>query len=155
MAIELKWHNHITLQDGDSDNLIFRMPKIENNFDFYGVYMFCRIFGKGLIPLYIGKSDNVGQRLEQHLKHNVKLMKSIEKATNGKKVVVVGEFIPKQGQDKSKTIMSIEKHLIEAAQAKGCELFNIKGAKYPTDIIQCFGYQKAKNLFGKNIRFRK
>ena len=156
MVITLKWHDPIALQDGDSDNLIFKIPDIHRYHDIYGVYMFCRIYGDKLIPLYIGKAGrSIGIRLKQHLRNDVKLMKSIEKATNGKKVVVAGQFISQQGQDITKTIRIIEKHLIKTALMKGYKLFNDKGTKFPTDTIEFKGHQRAKNVFGTSLLIKK
>jgi hypothetical protein len=155
MAITLKWHNPISLKDGEPDGLIFKIPNMSDFDGISGVYMFCRIYGNDLVPLYIGKSKNIGTRLTQHIKQSVHLLQSIKNATNGKKVVVIGEFKSKKGQPIIETIKKLEKYLIETAQINGYMLFNSKGTKFPTDTIEFIGYQKAKKVFGKSLLIKK
>jgi hypothetical protein len=150
MNLEIKWHQPIILEDGDDDNLIFQVPNIENWQDVPSIYMFCRSYGGVIIPLYIGRSKNVGQRIKQHL-NTTKMMRSIEKALNGEKLLIIGEFIPKPGQKIDSSLKILERTLIEYALAEGHVLINKSGTKTPIHTISFNGYKAAKDFTGSTM----
>ncbi len=150
MNLEVKWYKPLKLKDGAKEGLIYTIDNLEDWFGTSGVYMFCRKYSKCLAPLYIGKAEDLGSRVKQHL-NSVKLMKSIQGAQAGEKVVVFGEYLAKSGQDKKKTIAIIEKSLIEHALSEGYQLLNVQGTKTPTHKISFNGCQLAKNVTGKEM----
>lgn len=150
MNLEVKWCRPLNLKNGEKDGLIYKIENIDDWLGVGGVYMFCRRYNKTLIPLYIGKAENLGFRVKQHL-NSVKLMKSIQNAQSGEKVIIMGRYIPKSGQDRKKTIAIIEKSLIEHCLSEGYELLNIQGTKTPTHKISFNGYQLAKNVTGREL----
>jgi hypothetical protein len=150
MEIEIKWHTTIDLVGGSKNNLIYSVPNLENYYNIPGVYMFCRNYAKSIIPLYIGKSENIGKRVEQHLDTTTK-MKAIEREPNGKRILIIGEVVPKKGQQISNCIKIVEKALIDHALANGYELINDKGTKSPYHTLSFFGNQLAKNFTRNNI----
>ncbi len=107
MDLDIFWHKPITLEDGDKKDLIFDADGIEDYNGKPGVYVFCRKYGDRLRPLYIGKASNIGSRIRQQFKNNLKLMKQIEKAKSGVKVLVIGEFKRKSVQNTETAITLI------------------------------------------------
>jgi len=150
MNLEIKWHHPITLEDGDDENLIYSIEEIQEWEDVPAVYMFCRNYGGSLVPLYIGRSKNVGQRITQHF-NTTKMMKSIQKSPKGEKVLVIGEFIPKPGQSIDTSLKVIEKTLIEHALTEGYELINKSGTKTPVHTLSFSGYKVAKDFSGPKM----
>lgn len=153
MDLAIKWHQPLKLIDASEDNLIFTIEALETLFDGAGVYMFCRRYDASLKPLYIGKSINIQKRIKQHL-NSVKMMKGIGNAQKGEKVLVVGEFIPKRGQNLDKSISIVETALIEHAITEGYELLNELCTKWPTHQISFNGYMLAKKLSGSSQKIK-
>ena len=147
MDLEVKWHQPISLRDGDNVDLIYALPDMSDWEEVPGVYIFGRLYGGALTPLYIGRTKDIGTRMKQHL-NSTKLMKGIEKSQNGEKVLVVGEFIPKPGQSTESSLQIIERALIEHALAEGYELLNKAGTKTPTHNVEYSGYSAAKAFSG-------
>ena len=150
MNLEIKWHQPIVLEDGDNDNLIYQVPNIEDWQEVPSIYMFCRSYDSTIIPLYIGRSKNVGKRIKQHL-NTTKMMRSIVKSPNGKKLLIIGEFIPKSGQNIEASLKILERTLIEYALAEGYELINKSGTKTPVHTISFNGYKAAKDFTGPTM----
>lgn len=150
MDLEIKWHQPIPLVDGDDEDLIYTIKNLEDWDGYPAVYMFCRRYGKNIVPLYIGRTANVAARIKQHL-NTTKMMRSIAKSQNGEKVLVVGELIVKTGQKIDKSLRVIENALIEHALAEGYELVNKSGTKTPVHIINYSGFKLAKDFSGANM----
>jgi hypothetical protein len=146
MKLKIEWQKPRKLIDGRNQDLIYTIEGLDELYGMTGVYMFCRQHGTSLSPLYIGKAEDIGIRIKQHLKNNITLMMKIGRALNGNKVLVIGEFIAKPGQEKKKSISIIEQALIESALSKGYELLNVQGAKTPTHKINFSGCQSAKKM---------
>jgi len=153
MQLYIQWHQPIILDDGDEENLIYTVANLDVLDEVSGVYMFCRKYSEKYIPLYIGKSINIYKRITQHL-NSTKMMRSIQKSLSGEKVLIIGEYTPKSGQDLDKSIKIIEKTLIEHALAEGYELINISGTKTKVHQICFKGFQGAKKFSGP-IMYRK
>jgi hypothetical protein len=154
MELNIKWHKPIKLHNGSKENLIYRINDLSILSDIAGIYMFCRKYGKSLTPLYIGKAENIAMRIKQQL-NSTKLMKGIENALNGEKVLLVGEFISKSGQNAKTSIAIIEKALIEHSLSMNYEILNVQGTKTQTHSIMFSGYSSAKALTGQSINVKK
>lgn len=158
MDLNVKWHKPIPLIDGHKQNLIYTAEGIDSWCGVPGVYMFCRQFDESLIPLYIGKAEDIAVRITQHFNTSTRLMKHISNADRvkkGKKVLIIGQFIPKSGQSTRKCIAIIEKALIVHALAEGCELINVQGTRTPTNHIHFSGYLGARSFSGKQLSVSK
>jgi len=154
MKLDVKWHKPLKLKNGSKEGLIYKIDDLQEWSGCSGVYMFCRKYSDSITPLYIGKAENLGKRINQHL-NSIKLMKGIENSQNGNKVVILGEFISKSGQDLKKSIGLIEKALIEHVLSEGHELLNVQGTKTPVHNISFTGYQIAKKMTGNEIYIKK
>lgn len=154
MELGITWHDPIDLLNGDECDLIYTANGLEEWLDVAGVYMFARIYDKKVIPLYIGKSENLGKRATQHFKSSTKLMTSIKKARNGTKVLIFGEFTSKSKKDKKEKIAHIERALIDHALNLGFNLFNVQGAKGLLDKVSFTGYSGAKKVTGASLSFK-
>ena len=65
--------------------------------DVPGIYIFARVYGKQIIPLYIGMAKKIKTRISQQL-NTVKLMTGIQNSSAGKRILIIGELHTKPGQ---------------------------------------------------------
>ena len=114
---------------------------------FPGVYMFCRKYGESVIPMYIGRSMNIYNRIWEHLETTT-LMKRIENGPRGAKMLIIGEYRARPGQSSKKAIGIVEKALIEHALTEGYALLNKAGTKTPTHAVKFSGFRRAKQFSG-------
>ncbi len=154
MSLSVFWHKPLSLEDGSKKNLIYNIRDLSKFEGVPGIYMFCRLYGENLTPLYIGKAGDLAYRIRSQF-NTTNLMKAIENSQNGTKVLVIGEYICKPGQSSNKCISIIEKALIEHALAEGYELINQKGTKTPYDEIDFTGNFVAKEFTGSYIYRKK
>ena len=154
MDLSVKWHKPIRLLDGDKQNLIYVAEGLDAWKGVPGVYMFARIFDEEISPLYIGKAESLGDRVWQHFKNNTRLMKGVEKAANGTKVVVLGKFTPKSGQSTKKCVDLIERALIDHALTEGHKLLNVQGTRTAAHRVTFSGHLPARNITGRSLSFR-
>lgn len=150
MDIEATWSRPIELTDGVKIGLIYSLP-IEEIPAESGVYIFARTHGAKVFPLYIGESQNLRARLRQHLE-KVPLMKAIEGALTGKKVVLYCTLSTNSKDRSKKQLKIVEKALILHAQSEGHELFNKKGTKLPTDTISFTGNCTSESIAPRLMR---
>lgn len=128
MHLKLIWHKPLKMNEPRADrNLIYevdlkRVPSVA------GVYIFMRTFGKQMNPLYIGKATNLNGRIKQQL-NALKLMRGIQNAANGSRVLLLGEFDPKQAQNAKKCVHLIESALIRHFLSEGHDLLNKSGTR--------------------------
>jgi len=94
--------------------------------DAAGIYVFARRFGKRYEALYVGKSNNVRGRVRGHL-NNLRLMRYLEKAKMGKRVVIVGEISTLPGQKPKSVLDTLERAFIRHFLAEGHDLRNQQG----------------------------
>lgn len=84
MKLKLNWAKPVRLKTsktGIYDIDLEAIPKMP------GVYIFARKWGKSYEALYVGRSKGLRGRVKGHL-NNVKLMKHLEKAKTGKRVLI-------------------------------------------------------------------
>ena len=137
MDIQVSWHKPIRLRLGKHKNSIYSCDTIdyEKLPRTPGVYIFARRFGKKVIPLYIGQASRLKNRLDQQF-NNARLMKGIENAAIGHRILIIGEVILKGGQKVPQVLDVVESALIEHALANGHELLNKLGIKTPVHVIR-------------------
>lgn len=125
-----------------------------------GVYIFARMHGEQMIPIYIGKAVNLHQRIKHHLRNRSKgdgdFMKAIKNDFPGvSRYLVIGTLEQKQGVDAEKAIHIIEQGLIEHSLAEGHDLLNKSGTKRPCHNIHFKGNLFARSFTGTLMKVKK
>ena len=151
MEISINWNKPLPIIVGSGYNPSYTIADLDSFEDVPGVYMFCRVYSEKLIPRYIGESNNLANRIRQHLKTNLMGEVVNKPPSAGKKVLVMGEFSPKPGQTTDKCIRLVEKALIEHALEKGYDLINLKGTNSPYDDFFFTGSQLVKVFTGSYL----
>lgn len=155
MDLNLRWLSPVDLSDGATNGLIYNINGLEDISEGPGIYVFSRVHGQTVSPLYIGKAENLCRRLGQQL-NNVRLMRGIQDAEAGYRTLHIAEFIGKKGQDIGKAIRIIESALISAALVEGYELINKKGTKTLVHTITSKGNREARQWLPENtIKLRR
>jgi hypothetical protein len=144
----------MTLRDGGRENLIYICDGVERIPEGPGVYLFGRMFGDALTPLYVGKALNLHSRICQQF-NNARLMKGLENATNGRRVLAVGELVQKQGQQANKAVTLSERALIEYLLAEGCELLNVQGTRTPVHSLRFRGNRVVRSVLPMDFTMRR
>lgn len=148
MLVSVVWHRPVRLHD--SDKFIYwcdidRIPKRP------GVYVFARKWGHKLIPIYVGKAQNIRTRVVQHLTGNVRLMRGIENEDIGRRVVIAGELERKPGVKVGSAIHTIERALMSKFIEDGYDLLNSAGTKRPHHKLEFSGNLLCRRLSGQRI----
>jgi len=151
LHIDVEWSKPLNLVDDPEEKLIYAVEEIEDVPEEPGVYVFARSFGTSVIPLYVGETGNLRSRLTQHLKNNVRLMRGIQNAPNGRRIFLFGEVRLKRGQKVKKVCSVLQRALIERALSEGHELLNDKGAKTPVHSIRSTGNRYSEQVAGRLI----
>ena len=126
MRLDLDWHNPIRLRlAGYREKLIYDLD-LDEIPELSGIYVFGRQYGKSFEALYVGKATNLRRRLTRQL-NNLALMRHVQNAHKGKRVVVIGIFRPGPKQKPDKCIGILEKACIRHFLAKGDDLSNVRG----------------------------
>jgi hypothetical protein len=140
--------------DGYKDHLIYTCKEPECLPEGPGIYVFGRQHGKTIKPLYVGRAKRLRQRIEQQFNHT-RLMRSLEEAQAGRRVLLIGEIILKSGQQLSRVLGVVESALIEHCLDQSLELFNKQGTKFPTHTISFRGNRAARHLSSRSIMVRR
>jgi hypothetical protein len=151
MDLRVTWHKPVELRKSRPGSIWIYELDLNNAPDKPGIYIFMRKFGNQLHPLYLGKAQNLRTRLGQQL-GALRLMKGIENAAIGSRVVVFGEFIPRPGQKADKCVLLIEKALIRHFLSEGDDLLNKAGTKIATKH-ELTSKKVVKHFLPHKIRF--
>lgn len=155
MDIQLYWHQPLDLFH--SATLIYDIlsPGIDAVPSAAGVYVFARVHGKVIAPLYIGRAENMNRRIGQQL-NNAKLMLGIKRAPTGARRLYLGEVVKRPKQNPNEAIKTIESALISTAMVEGYDLLNVSGTKTLAHTITSSGSREARAwLPEKTIKLRK
>jgi len=147
MALELFWHPPIALINGRKQNLIYTIEEGRSLPDHPGIYIFARSFGTKIAPLYVGQAKKISIRVKQQFQGNVPLMKAIEKAAIGKRILMVGELRSHSGLSLGKSLNVIESTFMQYFLAEGYDLLNKLGTRKPVYVINSSGNQVCNSLF--------
>ncbi|MFA6290507.1 MAG: hypothetical protein WC637_01925 [Victivallales bacterium] len=128
MKIELNWSTPFILLDGSSSNMVYALPENNRISNTSGIYIFYRKYGEAISAVYIGKADNISQRVNQQF-NNVRLMMAIKNSGAGSKHLIYGQLKAKQGQNVKRVIKLLERQFIAFAKLNGHNLVNIHGTK--------------------------
>lgn len=152
LKIDATWSQPIGLTDASSENLIYGSD-LSDTPTGPGVYVFARIHGNSISPLYIGQAANIKSRLEQQF-NNVRLMMGLKQAASGKRVLLVAEVHLKPGQRRDKVLDVLESSLIGHALATGATLLNKAGTKTPAHEIDFRGNVTSRKVAPRRMRVR-
>jgi hypothetical protein len=149
LNLQLEWLAPFDLIDGSRSNLIYDIEHLDQIPEKAGVYVFARVHGKAVAPLYIGRAENLQRRIGQQL-NNVRLMRGIENAQAGYRTLHVARFIARPSQYAPRMIKTIEAALISTALVEGFELLNISGTKTLIHTITSSGNREARRWLPEN-----
>jgi hypothetical protein len=152
LNIDAKWSKPIELSEAKS-GAIYVYPESALLPEEPAVYIFSRVHGGGVAPLYIGKALNLRQRMVQQF-DSVKLMSRLKEAAAGSRFLIYCVPKLKKGQKARKVIKVIEDALIAHALAEGYELLQKQGTLRPNHTISFSGNRMSEALAGRFIRLR-
>jgi hypothetical protein len=127
MKLHVEWGKPIQLRDASSENMVYGLD-LERVTNGIGVYIFGRRWGQQFEALYVGKAGNVRGRVQGHL-NNLRLMQHLKNAKTGKRIVLAGRLVTRQGQQSAKCIALAERALIRYFLSEGHDLVNKQGTR--------------------------
>ncbi len=137
VRLAINWNKPIPLLKDTRNGLTYDV-----NFDKIkpspGIYMFARKWGSSYEALYVGKSENLRSRIKTHL-NNHRLVKHIEGASSGKRVVIIGYPCTRSGQQMARVLKTLERVLIRHFLAEAHDLVNIHGIRIERHEIESDG----------------
>ena len=127
MKLHLEWSRQIPLRRSRQRSLVYTidMDKLP---DEPGLYVFGRRFGNSFEALYVGKAKTIRRRVRNQL-NNSRLMQHVMTARRGKRILLVGRYVSKPGQDETKSLLLLEQALIRHFVSEGDDLVNVSGTR--------------------------
>ena len=127
MNLEIEWKKPVPLRKAPrrarkGSMYIYKMD-LKVLPDVPGIYVFARRWGKSYEALYVGQSQNIYKRVSKHL-NNLHLMKHLENAKNGQRVLIAGEAVTRPGQQLKKVLLTLERAFIRYFLSEGHDLVN-------------------------------
>ena len=144
MILTVRWTRPLKLTSGTANYPSYE-PPLSNLPDQSGVYVFGRQYGKVFEALYVGKANNIRRRVKGQC-NNLRLMRHLENARNGKRVVLAGVFLPKPGQQLQKCLTLVERALIRHFLSDGHDLVNKMGVRLRQHEILSEGNHPKKSF---------
>jgi hypothetical protein len=141
MKLHLDWSRAVPLRDGTKDGLIYSVD-VKKLPETHGIYVFGRWKRDGNIEaLYVGQAAIIRDRVQSHLKSNVRLMQHLKKARQGQRIVLAARFVARPGQKPGKSLPIMERALIRYFLSEGHDLVNKQGTHLRQHEIACDGKQ--------------
>lgn len=152
MKLHLDWGRPIQLKDASKQNMIYSLDlaKVTSG---AGVYIFGRRWGSQFETLYVGKAGNIRSRVKGHL-NNLSLMQHLHNAKTGKRIVLAGRLVTKQGQQRAKCLALAERALIRYFLSEGHDLVNKQGTRLRRHELTSAG-QHPKRYFPTTMYLEK
>jgi hypothetical protein len=125
MKLHLEWSRPLPLRDATAENLVFKADLLKIP-DVPGIHVFGRRWGGQFEALYVGKAANLRGRVKSHF-NNLRLMQHVKNARNGRRVVLVGKFVSRPGQQVEKCLRILERGFIRHFLSEGHDLVNKQG----------------------------
>lgn len=137
MRLSIEWSRPLPMHRGRGGSLIYSLDldQIER---VAGVYIFARKWGKSYEALYVGQSTNLRGRMKGHL-NNLRLMRHLENAKTGRRVVILGYPQTKPGQQLPKVLKTLERVFIRHFLAEGHDLVNKQGVRIRRHEVESTG----------------
>jgi hypothetical protein len=137
MKLRLEWARPIPLTDASRENLIYSVDRSKLP-DAPGIYVFGRRFGNNFESLYVGKATSIRARVHGQFK-NLPLMMHLKNAKIGRRVILIGRYIPEPGHGAPKCIAIAERTLIRFFLSEGHDLVNKQGTRLRRHEIRSTG----------------
>ncbi len=83
---------------------------------------------KSFEALYVGKAKTIRRRVRNQL-NNSRLMQHVITARRGERILLVGRYVSKPGQDETKSLLLLEQALIRHFVSEGDDLVNKHGTR--------------------------
>ncbi len=157
MDITFQWHKPALLRPAKPDEgLIYVCDELHHFPDKPGVYIFVRRHGGTVNPLYVGRSLNLRKRIAQHLENDVRLLQGLrpEVSGNGQRLILIGQFIPRPGQNAAKVTKLVERMYIDYATAAGFDLLNISLTRTPIHVVRSEGRRDSHFPFPRQMKMK-
>jgi hypothetical protein len=148
------WHPAVNLVDGSKVRLTYTLGDFEALPDEPGAYAFARIFGKKVVPLYVGEATSIRKRIRQHLEKNVRLVNGVKGSGNGKKVVMFCTIKTKSEARRKALLRVLQRGLIEHALSEGHKLLNVQLTKLSVHSIAFTGNRLSEQLAPRKMFVR-
>ena len=158
MELNISWWPPLRLIDGSEHNLIYMLEdqsSLEELEEVPGIYIFARKYKGETIPLYVGMAHNLEARIELQIYKNVLLMKALQSAARGERILLIGELQPNPGQEIVKALKITEATLIEHCLTEGYDILNKQGTKRPVHLIKFSGSRLGTHLTRRLMKVRK
>ncbi|MBN2023045.1 MAG: hypothetical protein JW809_09655 [Pirellulales bacterium] len=137
MNVHIEWSRPIQLRDARRENMIYSIDLSKITLG-AGVYVFGRRWGSQFEALYVGKAGNLRSRVKGHF-NNLRLMQHLSNAKTGKRILLVGRLVTRQGQQPSKCLSLAERALIRYFLSEGHDLVNKQGTRLRRHEIESSG----------------
>jgi hypothetical protein len=118
------------------------------------VYIFGRSFGQKIDALYVGKAEVLRNRIRQQLNNN-RLMRALDDAPNGRRVLIYGTFKGRRGVRIHRWLDTVERALINHFTEGGHDLINKRGTRIEVDEIEFEGSRLVTRATGRKLRVPK
>lgn len=137
MRLKVDWQRPIALRSGAREGLICTLdldalPRTA------GIYIFARRWGKSYEALYVGQSMRLRGRIKSHL-NNLRLMRHLQEAKSGRRVVITGQIRTRPGQQLSKSLSTLERAFLRHFLSEGHDLVNKQGVRIRRHEIESEG----------------
>lgn len=145
MELKIQWMRPQPLTNGSRTGLIYTttLDKLPEK---CGIYIFGRHWGKSKFgALYVGKAHNVRSRVKGQL-NNLRLMRHVQSATSGKRLLMAGIFATKSDRRKEKCLPLLERAFIRHFLSEGHDPVNKQGTRIRRHKVESNG-TFAKSFF--------
>lgn len=115
------------------------------------IYIFARRFGSKIGVLYVGKAEVLRSRIRQQLNNN-RLMRALDDAPNGARVLIYGTFNGKRSKRIAEFLDTVERALINHFTEEKHELINKRGTRLTVDEIEFDGSRLTTRATGRTLR---
>ena len=142
MKLYLEWKKPVPLRKARKGGISIYQINLDVLPDVPGIYVFARRWGRSYESLYVGQSTNIRRRIRGHL-NNLRLMKHLENAKTGGRVVIASEAVTKPGQQLKKVLLTLERALIRHFLSEGHDLVNRQGVRLRRHEISSEGVPRS------------
>jgi hypothetical protein len=154
MDIAISWDSPLPLMYHSKGRALYSVEWEPIPEAYPGIYLFIRAWGDNHDVLYVGKATKLRTRVAQQF-NNLNLMRGIESAPTGARLLVVGTYWPNKGAQLKIMLPMIERAIIRHYLDLGHPLLNIQGTKLVKHAINSERSSGLKNVIPKIIYFEK